>query len=282
MGIDIHSAEFLRSEVRRGLRFGRTLTLGHQALYMDRRQYESLSASLGISCRNTEYADDFFRGLSATDIDVMDASNYEGANLVHDLNEPVDPRWRSVYDLVFDGGALEHVFNFPLALKNCLEMVKVGGHFITITPANAHCGHGFYQFSPDLFYSALSPENGFLVERLLFRHRRQWYSVRNPAEIRERIELLTHEPTLFFVSARRCEQKPIFAKWPQQSDYVQAWTPKEAAAHPTGTTPSAKDVLLRVFPYGRKLQASWRTYKHRRRCSPSNRAWFTPVDLKSS
>jgi hypothetical protein len=32
MGIDIYAAEFLRSEVKRGLDLGHMLTLGHQAV----------------------------------------------------------------------------------------------------------------------------------------------------------------------------------------------------------------------------------------------------------
>ena len=154
MGIDIHSARFLRSEVKRGLALGRMLTLGHQAVYMDGAAYRALLSSMGVTGQEAIFADDMFRGLGAKSMDVMDASNYEGANVLHNLNEPIGRELVEKYDCVFDGGSLEHIFNFPMALKNCLEMVKVGGHFITIVPANAQCGHGFYQFSPELFYSA--------------------------------------------------------------------------------------------------------------------------------
>ena len=128
---------------------------------MDDNEYRAVAESLGITGRKIKYADDLFHGLGATTLDVMDVSGFEGANILHDLNQPVDTRLHNAYDCVFDGGALEHVFNFPLALKNCIEMVKVGGCFITITPANNWCGHGFYQFSPELFYRILSRENGF-------------------------------------------------------------------------------------------------------------------------
>jgi hypothetical protein len=43
-------------------------------------------------------------------------------------------------------------FNFPVALANAMKMAKIGGHFAARTPANNQCGHGFYQFSPGLFY----------------------------------------------------------------------------------------------------------------------------------
>src|SRR5436190_8752705 len=159
MGIDLHSARFLRSETRRGLRLGRMLTLGRQEITMEPKAYRSFLSTLGVAARENIYADDLFHGLGATTVDVMDASDYEGANLLHDLNQPVESRLHGSYDCVFDGGALEHVFNFPIALKSCLEMVKPNGYFVTITPTNGFCGHGFYQFSAELFYSALSPAN---------------------------------------------------------------------------------------------------------------------------
>ena len=68
---------------------------------------------------------------------------------------------KNKYTLVIDGGCLEHIFNFPVAIKNCMEMLQEGGHFIGITPANNLMGHGFYQFSPELYFRIFSKENGF-------------------------------------------------------------------------------------------------------------------------
>jgi hypothetical protein len=279
MGIDIYSAKFLKSEVKHGLDLGQMLTLGRQAIYMDGIAYKKLITSLGVSWQKANFADDFFRALSAKSIDVMDASDYEGANVLHDMNQPINSDLAEKYDCVFDGGALEHVFNFPQALKNCMEMVKVGGHFLVITPANAFCGHGFYQFSPETFYSALSDENGYSVERLLFVYRKQWYAVKRPADIRERVELLTHEPTLLFVSAKRLERKSIFATWPQQSDYRQAWMAEKKIPETFRKKDVLKEYLLGFSPFARKLQERWRNYKEVRKYQPSNRTRFVPVNL---
>ena len=61
------------------------------------------------------------------------------------------------FDVVYDGGTLEHVFNFPVALRNAMELLRPGGRLFTIhTCANNLCGHGFYQFSRELFYRTLS------------------------------------------------------------------------------------------------------------------------------
>ena len=48
-----------------------------------------------------------------------------------------------------------------------MKMVKTGGHLMLFTPANNYFGHGFYQFSPELFYRVLSKENGFEVRRMV-------------------------------------------------------------------------------------------------------------------
>ena len=279
MGIDILSAKFLKSETRRGVPLGRMLTLGRQSIYMDSGVYPSYLASLGIPSVEPRYADDLFHGLGATTVDVMDASDYEGANVISDLNSPVASHLLGSYDCVFDGGALEHVFNFPVALKNCMEMVKVGGYFITITPTNNYSGHGFYQFSPELLYAALSSANGFSVERLLFVCRDRWYSIRKPEDVKSRVELITDEPTLLFASAKRCEQKPIFSDWPQQSDYVQMWNARESDPRPDRRERSTKDFLVNTIPFAKKFQTSWRAHKRRKQCSPSNTEWFRPVDL---
>ncbi|MCA1572803.1 MAG: hypothetical protein LC798_21415 [Chloroflexi bacterium] len=43
--------------------------------------------------------------------------------------------------MVLDGGTLEHVFDYPTALRGALDAVRLGGHFIAVTPANGWCGH---------------------------------------------------------------------------------------------------------------------------------------------
>ena len=72
---------------------------------------------------------------------------------------------------MIDSGSLEHVFNISQALRNCLEMVESGGHFISIGPANNAMGHGFYQFSPELYFRILSPHKSRGGRQPFHRHR---------------------------------------------------------------------------------------------------------------
>ena len=89
----------------------------------------------------------------------MDFSAYEGAAILHDLNEPVGDELKEKFTFVLDGGTLEHIFNFPVAITGAMEMVAVGGHLAIVTGGNNFFGHGFYQFSPELFFRAFNLEN---------------------------------------------------------------------------------------------------------------------------
>lgn len=96
------------------------------------------------------------RALGAGNVSSCDFSGYEKATLIHDLNVPIGPEWHERFDMVIDGGTLEHVFNFPVAIANCMNLVKTGGHLLLFSPSNNMCGHGFYQFSPELFFRVLA------------------------------------------------------------------------------------------------------------------------------
>jgi hypothetical protein len=56
---------------------------------------------------------------------VLDASPYEGADTIHDMNTPVPEAWHGRYDVVIDSGSLEDIFNFPVAIANLANMLRV-------------------------------------------------------------------------------------------------------------------------------------------------------------
>ena len=232
MGLDINSVRFLIQARRSGVEFGEVLTFGRQDLNVFPNKMVQLLEAAGYDATRFKgqdkalHAEPCFLSLGATKVHSMDVSDFEGASVVHDLNQPITVALKERFDVVYDGGTLEHVFNFPTALKNCMEMVRVGGRFFTHTVANNWCGHGFYQFSPELFYRALSRENGFEVERMII-HRAGpyggWYEVADPERIRSRVELITFSPVMLLVQARRIASVPIFSQSPQQSDYTPRW-----------------------------------------------------------
>jgi hypothetical protein len=235
MGITYVEALALRDAVKAGASFRRTATIGRQWLLTRAEGLPQLLTAAGVPrekqaaflAHPPEWADELFGLLGAEELVSLDASGYEGATVVHDMNEPLPDALAGGFDFVFDGGTLEHVFNFPRAVRNEMELTRVGGHLLISVPANNHLGHGFYQFSPELFYRVLGPDNGFEVVGMTLT---EWWSGRrygavDPAAVGRRVELYATGPALVVsVLARRTEQKPIFARPPVQSDYATAWT----------------------------------------------------------
>lgn len=238
MGIDNNFLHFLADATKSGLRLTRTATLGRQNFY--RITAPSLVAELravGISLNASEaaaimnsngiYADALLRFLGAELLDSFDFSDYEKATHVVDMNKPIDPSYHEQYTTVLDGGSLEHIFNFPQAIANCMQMVAEGGHFVAFCPANNFFGHGFYQFSAELFFRVFSPANGFVTERMVLveddQVSRGWFEVRDPQAVRQRVTLMSATPCHLFVMARRTAKVKPFAAFPYQSDYVTVW-----------------------------------------------------------
>lgn len=235
MGLDDKATQFLLAARQLGVSFERTATIGRQRLYVTPSGLAKRLSAFGITTTsdtakhllNEEhgYSEPFFRLLGAVHTESFDASDYEGASCALDLNQPIPPARAESFTAVVDSGTLEHVFNFPEAIRNCMQMVQLGGHLVSITNVNNLAGHGFYQFSPELFYRVLSENNGFTVTRLLVTETSSphWYEVTDPVDARRRVQLRTFRPTYLCVVARRTSVKPIFAVPPQQSDYVAQW-----------------------------------------------------------
>ena len=279
MGITYAGAQFLVDARLGGVTFDRTLTLGRQNLFASPILLSRLLKRTGLLTDPSAFrrsitrwpyrADPFFAALGTRDLHFMDNSSYEGADRIHDLNEPIPRDFREQYDLVLDGGTLEHIFNFPNGLKNVMEMVRVGGHAIFLSPTNNFVGHGFYQLSPELYLQALSEQNGFRIERLLaieddlatdwifgrfpvaFEAQRGAYELPViPLEGR-RLEFTTTRPALLFVLASRQERVPIFSTAPQQGLYRTLWeSDSEDGEPPVAATGSTSRSLSPRGPGG--------------------------------
>jgi SAM-dependent methyltransferase len=104
-----------------------------------------------------------FQELGLGEVESLDASAFEGADLVWDLNKPIPEDWHGQFGLVVDGGTLEHVFDVAQALDNVVALLAPGGRFVSFTPFNGYPGHGFYQFSPELVWTYWKFTCGFAV-----------------------------------------------------------------------------------------------------------------------
>jgi len=247
MAIDSNGLKLLLWAKSLGASYQRTLTLGRQGVTFTAGDLRRTARDCGVSispeqvaaCFQKEpmtalFADGFFAALGAKELVSVDRSSFEGATCLHDLNDPFPDSMHHRFDLVFDGGTLEHVFDYPGALRNSLQLVRTGGHFVTIAPANSFMGHGFYQISPELFFRVFNANNGFqLVKIVLFSGTDRgatFYEVTDPASAGGRVELADSQPMYLAVIAKRVTEQRLFENQPQQSDYVASWNlPSNAA-----------------------------------------------------
>jgi hypothetical protein len=254
-----------------GVRFARTATIGRQQLLVDARRLRRLLADFGVNRTREEvealtaeasgFAEPFLRLLGAAEVRSFDASDYESATDIVDLNDPILERYKGRFTAVIDGGALEHVFNFPVAIRSSMEMVEAGGHMLAITPANNFSGHGFYQFSPELFFRIFSEPNGFRLERMMIFEDRpgaDWFDVIDPVAAGERVMFVNATPTYLLVIARRVAVVPVLAAPPQQSDYVVAWRARRADAAPPAGGGFIRRAMARAAARSRRFLARLR------------------------
>lgn len=281
MGLDSDCIQFLSTAAKRGSPLGATLTVGRQELSDGVRIARSynLRAPAGDPGRFAEWA---LRGIGATSVSSVDASAYEGADLVHDLNAPLPAAHHEQYDSVIDGGTLEHVFDVRQSLTTLMQLVRVGGSVFLITPANNQMGHGFYQFSPELFFRAFASQSGFEVRRMVlqpYTFLRRAYEVADPAAIGERVALINRAPVRLFVHAVRTRKSPIFADAPQQSDYSASWERGTRRSGPVNslTRRVYHSVVTSLPP--RMRDAVYGAYFAQTKYTLRNRRFFTPTTL---
>jgi hypothetical protein len=234
MGIDLNSVRFLLHAKSLGVDFARTATLGRQHLRPSLKRLRRVittefehSAETGAleEIRRGKYADNLLKYLGAEEVDSFDASDYEGATSIHDFNQVIPERYVGRYTALLDAGSIEHVFNFPIAIKNCMKMLEVGGHFLGVSPTNNYMGHGFYQFSPELYFKIFSEQNGFQVQEILVQERvaKNWFRVADPDEVKSRVGFINRSPAQLFIVAQKTAEVPIFSTMPQQSFYTARW-----------------------------------------------------------
>lgn len=184
---------------------GRVLSVARMAVTWDADDLRGHLERLGVSydkavlrkIRDAGHmfsTEEFFRLLGFRDYQDIDLDESERTSLVHDLNSPVPTNLHEQFDLVFENGTIEHIFDIKTAMGNIAHMVKTGGHVCHGSPLDAF-NHGFYNFSINFFHDFYRA-NGFVDLRFfLVRYASDWHS--NQRVIAERLDY-THEE--FYIS----------------------------------------------------------------------------------
>jgi len=271
MGIDLHNLNFLAHAQDLGVSFERTLAIGRQALFVEDRALQAHAQlrklpPLQMPPAPVPYFEPLIeQWFGGRQVDAVDASPYENARLIHDMNLP----WpegtdaRGHYDAVLDFGCLEHVFNFPVAWRNCVDLCRVGGHVLHALPANNLSGHGFYQFSPELFFNLYQPAHGFEVRAVFFALRadeQHWWRVASPLVVRRRVNLCNSHEVYVLVLARKLHEPGVLPA-PQQSDYAQGDWVEAAAAPPAPSRWQRPLAAVGALDTARRMRARWQALK---------------------
>jgi SAM-dependent methyltransferase len=232
MGVDIYVMDFLLKFRERSL--GDTLWLGRQSYHihdsdLGNSVLQSYDKRISIDKirGSTGYCEDFFKYLGSNTIKSLDFSDFEGAEIIHDLNNPVKSELTDQFDCVFDGGTIEHVFDTRMAFSNVKKMLRVGGMFLMVDGANNFLGHGLYQFSPELLWRTFSRENGFEIELMQLVDDVGTPSPRDvpdPALRGQRSNMtMSTARTYVLMAARKTFEIPDNEQKVYQSDYIAAW-----------------------------------------------------------
>jgi len=122
-----------------------TRELAADAIHYDLRTVERIAGGI----------DDvtFFALFCDARVRSMDASSYEGADIIHNLCDPVPPELHDSADFIFEGSCLDDCFNPAQLMLNVDRMLRVGGRLFmvnlgTVTnipgPAYAVCSVDWY------------------------------------------------------------------------------------------------------------------------------------------
>jgi len=275
MGLSQYGFALCTARQHLGAGLGRVLTLGRQRAAMGFDNAARMVRSAGLSWDKTKldlnspWADSSLLAAGAHSVHSMDYSTYESCSIIHDLNQPVRSDLVGGFDTIFDGGTLEHVYDFPMAMRNCLTMLADGGIFLSETPSNNWMGHGFYQFSPELFYRVFGASNGcrllsitLLNEGLLDR----LYAVDDPSVVGNRVRCNVHGRTSLLVMAQKLRSTPDAREAPQQSDYQTIWRQPSQDLRATTAGRGRFSWLPHRWLRGiDNLRTDWERWRHRHR-----------------
>lgn len=167
MGISRGTIRLIGMALRDAPRSGSAVTFGVQKVAATRGEARASLAKSGIeppadgsSGDAALHQDDLFRMLGYAAVESIDVYAAESPTHVLDLNRPLPASLLDRFDLVYDGGTTEHCFSVPDVLGNAARLLRKGGRIIHHLPLNNWVDHGFYQFSPTLFFDFYGA-NGF-------------------------------------------------------------------------------------------------------------------------
>ncbi|WP_316189266.1 hypothetical protein [Bradyrhizobium sp. SZCCHNS1054] len=188
MGMNLDAPIYLQRQGYLSPARNRILDIGPQTIYFARpEQIREIVERQGVSASDTATVERlvYFStprpGERTTMLsEITDLANIEYASIdvcpglknthILDLNFDVLPdALRGRYDVVFNFGTTEHIFN----QWNCFEVIhdalKVDGVVYHQLPASGYLDHGYFCYTP-LFFRELAAANAYTIEQMIVTH----------------------------------------------------------------------------------------------------------------
>ncbi len=178
MGMLVSFIKFMLAEHRYQPIRGEVLHIGKQTVHADSSALIKLFEEYGVRTdflrknlvrskdKQTRLASDLIldhdlmASLGDVNYNCLDVSNYEGANIICNMNGTIPPEFVGKFDYIFDGSVLDNVFDPATFIKNAARLLRPGGRIILCNHSSAYPG-AFVTPSPEWYYSFFAA-NGFV------------------------------------------------------------------------------------------------------------------------
>lgn len=169
MGLTRQMVRFVIREAKYSPLRGSVLLLGRQTIHLTADSFaelmkeeempidSSIPLELDTRTRGSEgknfISDSYlFKVLGAENVQALDVSNYEGAEIVHDLGAPIPDELAGKFDFVCDGSVFDNMFTPAIGLTNSSRLLAPGGRVIHFEHASNGTNQAYLQFSPNWFF----------------------------------------------------------------------------------------------------------------------------------
>ena len=166
MGIHKQIAKIIIAEHAYRPITGRILLIGRQTVHPIESEVREYLNEFGIPVRNvaTERDHDtraaqthsitdksFFALFSEATFGALDVTDYEQADVIHDMNEPIPDDLKGKFDFIYNGSCMDNLFNPAGFMRNCSELLAPGGRVIHVEHASLWKS-AYLMYSGDWFH----------------------------------------------------------------------------------------------------------------------------------
>ena len=231
MGISLVPGAFLARNARHVGDAANGVILGRQKLHLPKARTDRLvnvARGYGIDLSPDQVRQDdgfterLLGALGYPPIEALDFTDAEGAQHVHDLNQPLPDHLHERFDIVIDGGTTEHIFYIGQALDNCHAMLKPGGLMLAYISCDGWFGHGFFQTGPDVPWRYWHHARGYEMLEVSVVGRktpRKIVPIPDPTGLKRGGEMFFEGPQMLLYAARKPMAAPDYAP-PIQGHYA--------------------------------------------------------------